>query len=567
MKTDTVKKYLLIGIIIIASVLRLWNLNTNPPSLTPDEAALGYNAYSILKTGRDEYGTFMPIIFKSFGDYKPGFYIYTTVPFVAIFGLNEWSVRLPSAVAGILSVWLLYLIIKQFSLNKKLEIGKWKLETLAAFLLAISPWHIYFSRGGWEINLALTLSLTGIYFFLKSFSKPLFLILSSLSFSLTYITYQGAKLSTTVILLLLFILYFKDVQTLLKKDWKKITISIFFGLIILLPIFNSFYQGQTGRLTVFSVLSYRRPEKMLQGLLDEGKETIGSMQYYLFHSESLNFARGILGRWFNHFSGRFLFFEGDWENPKQTTPYHGVLTVFDIILFIFGIISFAKAKKNRMLFFFGIWLLLAPLPSALSRDQVHAVRAYNMVIPLTVLLALGLSFILQYIQFIKSNISKFILYASFFILYSLSYVYFLDMYFIHLPVHNTKVWDYGYKQIVEDVFPIQNNYAKIRVQQSYAQPYIFFLFYEKYDPASYQKKAAYVEGEYKDDVGKIEHLDNLCFCPIDWSVNRGDTDTLFVADELHMPVSDSDDPNLFNVIDTIKYPDGFNAFRVVEVKK
>src|SRR3989344_2913637 len=84
------KNWLLMGIILTAAILRLWNLNNNPPSLTPDEAALGYNAYSILKTGRDEYGQFMPIIFKSFGDYIPGLHVHLTVPFVAVFGLNEW---------------------------------------------------------------------------------------------------------------------------------------------------------------------------------------------------------------------------------------------------------------------------------------------------------------------------------------------------------------------------------------------------------------------------------------------------------------------------------------------
>jgi 4-amino-4-deoxy-L-arabinose transferase-like glycosyltransferase len=96
---------------LVAAFLRLWYLGVNPPHLTPDEASLGYNAYSILKTGRDEYGEILPIIFKSFGDYKPGLYVYATVPFVALFGLTEFAVRLPSAIAGVAAVWLLYLII------------------------------------------------------------------------------------------------------------------------------------------------------------------------------------------------------------------------------------------------------------------------------------------------------------------------------------------------------------------------------------------------------------------------------------------------------------------------
>ena len=96
-------------ILALATALRFWNLGGNPPHLSPDEASLGYNAYSILKTGRDEYGELLPMVFKSFGDYKPGFYVYLTVPFVAVLGLNEWSVRLPSVIAGTVAVYLLYL--------------------------------------------------------------------------------------------------------------------------------------------------------------------------------------------------------------------------------------------------------------------------------------------------------------------------------------------------------------------------------------------------------------------------------------------------------------------------
>jgi len=79
----------LMAVLLLAAALRLWSLASVPPHLTPDEAALGYNAYSILKTGRDEHGQFLPIIFKSFGDYKPGLFIYLTIPFVAIFAFPQ----------------------------------------------------------------------------------------------------------------------------------------------------------------------------------------------------------------------------------------------------------------------------------------------------------------------------------------------------------------------------------------------------------------------------------------------------------------------------------------------
>ena len=116
--------WILFLILALAAFLRFYQLGINPPSLDWDETAEGYNAYSILKTGRDEYGKFLPVIFKSFGDYKPGLYVYVDVPFIAALGLNEVSTRLPSALAGILSVYLIYLICNKL-FDKKF--GSWNL--------------------------------------------------------------------------------------------------------------------------------------------------------------------------------------------------------------------------------------------------------------------------------------------------------------------------------------------------------------------------------------------------------------------------------------------------------
>src|ERR1700690_4642339 len=113
MKSLPRKWILIVFVLLIALFLRVYHISSNPPGLTPDEAALGYNAYSILKTGKDEYGTVLPVIFKSFGDYKPGLYIYLDVPFVALGGLNETTTRLPSVIAGVVTVFLVYLVTKE----------------------------------------------------------------------------------------------------------------------------------------------------------------------------------------------------------------------------------------------------------------------------------------------------------------------------------------------------------------------------------------------------------------------------------------------------------------------
>src|SRR3990167_9776130 len=136
-------KFKLLLIIILASLLRIWNLNNFPVGFNADEAAIGYNAYSLLQTGKDEYGSSFPLSFKSFGDYKPGLYFYFVMPFVAILGLNEWAVRIPSALFGIGTVILIYFLAKEIFKNRWVGI-------FSSLLLAISPWHIHFSRGGWR---------------------------------------------------------------------------------------------------------------------------------------------------------------------------------------------------------------------------------------------------------------------------------------------------------------------------------------------------------------------------------------------------------------------------------
>src|SRR3989304_3731682 len=105
-------RLLLFLILLLASFLRFWRLDSFP-ALNADEAAIGYNAYSLIETGKDEHGNAWPIHFQSFNDYKPGLYFYLVLPFVKVLGLNEWAVRLPGATLGVLTVLTLYFLVKE----------------------------------------------------------------------------------------------------------------------------------------------------------------------------------------------------------------------------------------------------------------------------------------------------------------------------------------------------------------------------------------------------------------------------------------------------------------------
>lgn len=563
------KRYkLLILIIVFGAVLRIWNLGGIPPGLMSDEAALGYNAYSILKTGRDEYGQKFPLVFKSFGDWKPGLYIYADVPFIAAFGLNEFSTRLPGALSGIFAIWLIYLVVSELFRDKSEFSDKRNpllLPLLAAFFLSISPWHIQFSRGAWEAGVSLTLTLAGIYFFLRSIrDKPNWFVCSIFLFSMTLLTYQGAKLSTGIVVVILLLLWKRKIVSLPKKY---VFGAIFVGVIISLPIIMSILTGKAGRLEVFSVLSYPRPQEVVEQILTQGNEEKGDLSYTLFHNESLNFARGIIGRWTNIFSPRYLFFEGDWNNPTLAVPSAGVILFLDMIFLIAGITVLARMGKTPASLFVAFWLIFSPLPSALSRDQVNAVRSLNLVVPFTILLALGASFLWIRLKDLKlKKIGLSALLFTFSIIYIGNFIYWADQYFVHKPFHFAKFLQYGYKETVREITKVQGNYKHIVFVQSYDQPYIFFLFYTKYDPSSYQSKAQLIAGHNPIDVGFVENLDNIGFEQIDWPSHRGRKGVLFVGNTEQIPPSDSKDTNQFKLVNEIKYPNGQTAFRLVEVK-
>ena len=141
-------KKLAIFLLIIGIFLRLYKVDSIPPHLSNDEISIAYDAYSIAHSGKDEHGNSCPISFPSYGTYKAPLYTYVLSPLVYVFGNTELVVRLPSILAGLLTIVVTGLIA--FELIKKRQVA-----ILAAVLLAITPWHIYASRMAWEANLAL----------------------------------------------------------------------------------------------------------------------------------------------------------------------------------------------------------------------------------------------------------------------------------------------------------------------------------------------------------------------------------------------------------------------------
>ena len=159
---------ILIAITFLGLILRAYKLTTSPAGLYIDETSIGYNAYSLITTGRDEHGKFMPLFFEAFGEYKLPIYIYLVAITQLIIGPIDLSVRIPAVIFGTLTIPLIFFLLKELLEDHKNHIFKTIVPLLGAFLLATSPLHFQFTRPGFEASVGLFFLTIALYTFFKA---------------------------------------------------------------------------------------------------------------------------------------------------------------------------------------------------------------------------------------------------------------------------------------------------------------------------------------------------------------------------------------------------------------
>ena len=291
------KKIVFIALVLIlATFLRIFYLGRIPNGLYSDEAVYGYNAYSILKTGQDEYGVPFPLAFKSFGDYKAPLYIYLSVPFIYLFNLNTFSVRLTSAVLGILLTILTFLVTHKLFRNIKLSL-------LSAFLTSISPFTLQFNRMAHENNLVTVLVALGVYLFLKSKENIIYLYLAAVVFAASLYAYHDARVFVPLFILSLAFIFKKF---FLNKKHHTIYSSILF-LTLLLPLILTLRNPQMLTRPLYTnIFSDAGITQSLNQARGEDK-IAGFPLPSLFHNKLLEIPQRFLSNYLSHFSPDFLF--------------------------------------------------------------------------------------------------------------------------------------------------------------------------------------------------------------------------------------------------------------------
>lgn len=510
-------KVFLILILSISFFLRAYRLGSYP-LLNPDEAAIAYNAYSLLLTGKDEHGLPYPIHFKSFGDYKPGAYFYFALPFVKIFGLNPLAVRLPNLILSIIGIYFFYRLI--FFLSKNLD-----LSLLSTLLLALSPWHLHFSRGAWESSTALSIIIMGTYYFFK---QKYYLF--AFFFVLSLYTYHSARIFTPLLALLLFLTNYQ----LLISNYKKLLLPLLFGVFFTLPVLFSFFHS--GGATRFSGVGLTADP----GPLWRANELLSQHQLSLFsrfiHNRRILYLFSWLEKYTSHFDLNFLFLSGD-DVPRSKVPNMGQLYLCQLPLIIFGLyLLLHKSGFTNLKSLFLPWLLISPLASSLTFQAPSALRALAMSIPLTVFSAVGLLSL--------PKIPKIILITFCFI----NFIYYLDAYYVHYPKRFPSAWSAPFQSLTP--FIQQYRELPVYITDRYDQPYIMILFYLQYPPSSIQPE---IQLSPQDNFGfsTVKHFDRFYFQKINWS--EIPTNSLVIASDEAVPQSP---------LATINFPNHLPAFKI-----
>lgn len=496
------KKLAVILIILLGFFLRLYKLGELPNSFTPDEVAQGYTAYSLLETGRDEWGNKNPFILRSFGDFKAPLQTWLMMPSIKIFGLTPFTIRLPNALISSLALLTTYLLTN-------LLFNSFPVSLITLLLLTISPWHLPMSRLALEANLTVFFSSLATYIYLKNPRSSKFQLLASLLYSLNLFTYHSAKFFTPFLILFTY-LYVHQPQNL-----KPFFVSLKKNIYLILPftlffILNTFYSlfssSRVGDVSIFnptdhwSGLSFDRYLLVQNYLPDLISRIFNNKIFYIIK----NFGNSLL----SYFSPQFLISQGAGETTYGMLPGFGVLGLIPTIGLIYAIyLIFKKNNPHRQTLVYILALVLvASIPAALAKGTYPGNRLASMLPFILILSAYGLYKILSYSRslFLVSSI-----------LFLTSTSSFLAAYFFGANHRLSDGMLYGRRQAVEYI-QSRNPSAKILFSRSLSQPQAYYTFFAKTDPKlvqaaspewlNYQKE----NKNFLDQLGEY-HLDNITF--------------------------------------------------------
>ncbi len=335
---------ILIAILLLGGFLRFYRLTSVPPGLYPDEAINGNNAYEALESSNFK-------VFYPENNGREGLFINLISYSIKFFGLKPFSIRIVSAIIGFLTIFGLFLLAKELFASELIAL-------FSSFFLAISFWHLNFSRIGFRAIFVPFITVFAFYFLFKYLREKNIadFLYSALFFGLGFYTYIAYRIIPLLVFipLLLFFLSIKEKKERIKfiKTW---IIFAFLVFIFILPLVSYFYQNPqalSSRTNDVSVFSTKNP---LKNLLISTAKTAGML-----------FVRG----------------DCNWRHNLACRPE---LFYIQQVLFIVGIFFGIKSIKNKrkyknaFIFLFS-WLIIMVIPEILTYEAIpHAIRSIGII--------------------------------------------------------------------------------------------------------------------------------------------------------------------------------------------
>ncbi len=545
-------KIVLLIVLILSFSLRFFRVTEIPPALNWDEISISYNTYSVLKTGRDEWGKLFPIHFKAYGEYKLPVQVYASVPGIHFFGLNELGVRITPVIYGTLTVLVTFFLGRALFASQAAGLA-------AAFLLGISPWHIHLTRASFESSLATFLLVLAIWLLVKGFREQKWFVISMVPFALSVFTYNSARIFTPLFLFSAFLIYRKK----FLKTKKIVLVSFLVFVSLLIPLAPYLLSGE--RSARYKLVSITDDPGLIPRINENrGNSKLPEPLPRLIHNKvtyiSFYFSRNYL----SHFTPQFLFLSGA-PHKQHHVQNMGEIYLFQAPFVFLGLYALFRLKNGFKGLLFA-WVLLAFIPVSVTNDSIpHALRTLIAVPFYQLVSALGFIFSLRWFNRFSAPL-RIILALTLLISVVVSLGYYLFNYYQKYPVAYSRDWQYGYKQVVDYIGKHQDEYDEIVFTRHYGEPHMFTLFYLNYDPAKYQNNLNLNRFETHDWVWVLR-FDKYHFPDL------GDEGTQFAdivrenpGKKLLFIGRKGDFPKATPRLFSVNFLNGENAFDIVEVR-
>ena len=467
-------------VMALAVFLRFYQFPNTPAGMWVDEATEGYDAFALLQNGTDRWGNPFPVYFPGWGSGQNVLQAYLSIPFIKLFGLSIFSIRLVPVILGTCSVYLLYVVVKKiYNTNTAL---------LASFLLASLPWSVMASRWSMESNILPFFFLLGVWALVFSYDSPrrrLWMPFSLIPMALAFYAY-GTSIVPIPIFLFLFLLF--NYKTIFKEK-----VGFILSVLVFLLIAAPFLLYVVENDIVHRALPFLAHLPITIPYLSTNR--LDQVNEGLSHSEILreNMRFVVSG-----FSDKWLFQSIPWISPLGwLVPPFSILGVY---------YSLRRQPLARNAFVF--WLV-ATLPIFVL-FLLNVVRSNVIYIPLIMLAAYGIVSLIESIQPLSSQKMVALVLIGSLVLPNLV---FYQYYFRNYNQENAYSFTVGYDDVLAHALAEASPNEPIYVHFSGNWAgYADTLFYLRIDPKDFTKHA---EVKVINGIYLVTHYRRFYFSPPD----------------------------------------------------